>query len=390
MNDEKNNNNEQDTNNQADTEQLDLEPSQPDVVNDSVKQPLPGEILRKAREGAGMSTQQVAERLRLRVRLIEDIEANNFGDNMEGTFTRGYLKAYARLVQVPENEVLDAYNSMGVTEKPIEQMQSFSRKTALEKDDNKLMILTWIIVLIIIGSVAFFAWQKFQEDTVANGSAANGNGSAAFTDDPAAETLPHERAEPQYEQEPVSRDAVSEPVEESLPGAEELRDAMTDEIVVAGSEQDAAEGLSESVASDSSERLPSEQVTGEQISGEQELSEQVPREQELSEPETVISEEPAPDATESEDAFDPNMAELVFVFNNDVWVRIEDATGEAIAYGVKNAGYVMPLNGVAPYQATIGAPQHVDVYFRGEPVDMSHIRSGRVANIQIPQANENE
>lgn len=388
MNDEKNNNNEQDTNNQADTEQLDLEPSQPDVVNDSVKQPLPGEILRKAREGAGMSTQQVAERLRLRLKLIEDIEANNFGDNMEGTFTRGYLKAYARLVQVPENEVLEAYNSMGVTEKPIEQMQSFSRKTALEKDDNKLMILTWIIVLIIIGSVAFFAWQKFQEDAVANGAAANGNGSAAFADDPAAETLPHERAEPQFEEEPVSRDAVSEPVVESVPDAEDLRDAMTEEVALA----ETSELVQEESATESA---PVEQDPIEQEPAEQEPAEQEPVEQEPAEQEPVEQEQPEraqqeQTETEATDTFDPNMAELVFVFNNDVWVRIEDATGEAIAYGVKNAGYVMPLNGVAPYQATIGAPQHVDVYFRGEPVDMSHIRSGRVANIQIPQANENE
>lgn len=60
-----------------------------------------GEHLRAAREVAGLSRAQVAESLRLRVSVIEAIEAGNLEVGVPTTFIRGYIKNYARLLGVP-------------------------------------------------------------------------------------------------------------------------------------------------------------------------------------------------------------------------------------------------------------------------------------------------
>jgi transcriptional regulator with XRE-family HTH domain len=58
----------------------------------------PGTILKTAREQRGMSQQDVAHRLNLRISLIRDIEEDRFDQKTASTFTRGYLKTYARFV----------------------------------------------------------------------------------------------------------------------------------------------------------------------------------------------------------------------------------------------------------------------------------------------------
>ena len=75
---------------------------------------------------------------------------------------------------------------------------------------------------------------------------------------------------------------------------------------------------------------------------------------------------------------------MVFTFGEDCWVNIEDATGEAIAYGVKQAGRVMSIQGVPPVEVTLGAPDNVQITVDGEPVDMSSYQNGRTARLSLP------
>jgi cytoskeleton protein RodZ len=78
-------------------------------------------------------------------------------------------------------------------------------------------------------------------------------------------------------------------------------------------------------------------------------------------------------------------SELVLSFDDECWIRIEDSTGQAIAFGVKMPGQVVALDGEAPYQVTLGSPESVRLVFRGEDVDLSAYRSGRVARIDLPR-----
>ncbi|MFB0955102.1 MAG: helix-turn-helix domain-containing protein, partial [Aeromonadaceae bacterium] len=76
----------------------------------------PGQLLRAAREARGLTQPEVASRLNLRVSLVRDIEEDRFDQRTASTFTRGYLKTYAKLVGASEERVVAAYERLGLTE----------------------------------------------------------------------------------------------------------------------------------------------------------------------------------------------------------------------------------------------------------------------------------
>lgn len=78
----------------------------PDIVGVAT---TPGERLKLAREHAGLSVEKVAKDLYLDARVIQSIEVNRFKDLGAPVYAKGYLRKYARLVGLPEEDVLSQY-----------------------------------------------------------------------------------------------------------------------------------------------------------------------------------------------------------------------------------------------------------------------------------------
>lgn len=70
-------------------------------IPESSGQPSFGQRLRAAREAKGLTHSDIAQRLRLPLRLIGRLEADDYSGMEEGVYLRGYLSSYARLVGVP-------------------------------------------------------------------------------------------------------------------------------------------------------------------------------------------------------------------------------------------------------------------------------------------------
>jgi cytoskeleton protein RodZ len=64
-------------------------------------EPTFGQRLRVAREKKGLSRAEVAQRLKLPLRLVARIEDNDYSGMDEGVYLRGYLSSYARIVEIP-------------------------------------------------------------------------------------------------------------------------------------------------------------------------------------------------------------------------------------------------------------------------------------------------
>lgn len=69
--------------------------------------PGPGAMLRAAREAAGLSLDQVAQQLKLAPRQVKAIEDESFGDLPGRTFSRGFVRNYARLLNLDAEELLE-------------------------------------------------------------------------------------------------------------------------------------------------------------------------------------------------------------------------------------------------------------------------------------------
>src|SRR5664279_6322618 len=70
-----------------------------------------GMSLRRAREALGMSVHDVAERIQFAPRQVEALEANDYAHLPQATFLRGFVRSYARVLQVDEVALLAALPS---------------------------------------------------------------------------------------------------------------------------------------------------------------------------------------------------------------------------------------------------------------------------------------
>ncbi len=299
-----------------------------------------GTLLKNKRESLGMTQKQVADRLRLRVSVIEDIENNRFESQQVATFTRGYLRSYAKFVGLDEKVVLVALEQTADV-KPKEQeieMQSFSRKTKHEKHNSRIMLLTWVIAIVIIGISAAWWWQNQQENSLAQ--------------------------------------VVAEAnVETSQPSADEIADIdlMTEEELIASTPAELA--ASNNTASESSINAAQ---TDEVVPAETEES----TTEATQEPVAVI--EAAEEVQEASPVVPEGMTLLTMKFKADCWIQVKDTNGKTLVSGTQKPGQNVELTGKAPFKVILGAPEGVTMTFASEPVDLSGYTSGKVARFTLP------
>ena len=73
----------------------------------NVPRPLPGETLRQAREQKGLTLGEVSGALKFSIRQIEALENDDFQQLQGKTFLRGFIRAYARLLKLAPDPLLE-------------------------------------------------------------------------------------------------------------------------------------------------------------------------------------------------------------------------------------------------------------------------------------------
>jgi len=307
------------------------------IENEEVQQPKPviqgpGQILRQARERAKLSTQDIADKMKLKRALIEDIEQDNFDINISLTFVRGYLKLYAKHVHFKEAVVLNAFEKLTTQKKEPAKLHSFSRRVANQANDDKLMLVTYLILTAIIALVVIWWFQQSSTETTTSN----------VIDYP----------------ETVAKNGISQ---EALP-------------------------IEETFTPDTSTLIPS------QINENTSLDDPAGTEQLITDKQSISPEVESDtsslalltDATEITVIETAAPVKMIFEFSGDCWMNLTDATGENIAYGVKVKGRVMPVTGIPPFVVTLGAPEVVKIRYAGESLDMSFLPTGRIAKFDLP------
>ncbi|MBY7668677.1 cytoskeleton protein RodZ [Vibrio anguillarum] len=298
-----------------------------DVKTDTVQ---PGTLLKAKREALGLTQKQVADRLRLRLSIIQSLEENNFASDQVATFTRGYLRSYAKAVGIKESVILASFDDCYPTVVAEQPMQSFSKKTKREKHDSRIMTLTWGIFAIIIGISSLWWWQnQEQENVVIESSPSISSTSVERLRDEDFTTVPE--LVPTVDESQVEAEAVDIPVEINTQAAE----------LIPSPEDDTAEA---------------------------DLS---------------ASDDPLLEKTPPQDATNP-YAPLTLTFSADCWIQVKDAAGKTLSTGIKKSGQTVTLQGEAPFQIILGAPESVSMTFASEPVDLSGYTSGKVARFTLP------
>ncbi|ENM5894284.1 cytoskeleton protein RodZ [Vibrio mimicus] len=333
------------------TEQQDY--NQPETTEQVIEKVAPGTLLKQKREDLGLTQRQVADRLRLRLSIIQSIEENRFEDGQVATFTRGYLRSYAKAVGIRESEILCAFDDSYCQPEPAQpDMKSFSKKTKRQLHDTRIMLITWVIFAVIVGMSTLWWWQNSQKnslipeqtvtESVTSGSDVQSTEEENIANEDFATVPPLndlQNSAPPSEETPLLEEPQSSEASEITPPAPNDAEAVTEapaagEVIVTPTAQAVV-----------TPATPAETVT--------------------------VPVENAP-------------ALLVMNFSADCWIQVKDATGKTLSTGVKKAGQNVSLNGQRPFKVVLGAPEGVSITLASEPVDLSGYTSGKVARLTLP------
>lgn len=305
-----------------------------------------GTLLKNKREQLGLSQKQIADRLRLRLSIIENIENNNFASDQVATFTRGYLRSYAKAVGIEESVVLCALDGCEETKPEPQEMKSFSRKTKREAHDSRIMTLTWGIFAVIIGISSVWWWQN-QETTM-------------------LDLTSQTEQEIELEQQTANQELDFTTLESAQPQPEVALDANADDVPE-------VEPVLEQP--DSQAPLETEIVP--------EVAKEAQPEKQLEQNVNTTEAEPVSESVQSTQS-DTIVNLLKLTFSDDCWIQVKDSSGKTLSTGVKKAGQTLELSGNLPYSVILGAPENVSMTLASEPVDLSGYTSGKVARFNLP------
>jgi cytoskeleton protein RodZ len=123
-----------------------------------------GQVLASARKEANLTIEAVADRLKLSPKQITKLEQDDYSALGPITFVKGYIKAYCTLLQLDQAQTLALFETPeSVADN--KGMQSFSRRTEKEANDSRLMLVSYMILAIVLGSSGFMYWQTTSNES---------------------------------------------------------------------------------------------------------------------------------------------------------------------------------------------------------------------------------
>jgi len=116
-----------------------------------------GNVLRKKREVIGLSIDNIANQLNLDPKLIESLEKNDYVKFNIETYIKGYLRAYAKVLDLDGDTIINLYKESN-PEKTPEILPNVKPKTQRNSGDKSVKLFSYIIALTI--AVSILVWYQ--------------------------------------------------------------------------------------------------------------------------------------------------------------------------------------------------------------------------------------
>ncbi|KZE86807.1 DUF4115 domain-containing protein [Chromobacterium subtsugae] len=307
--------------------------------------PMPSGIgarLKAAREAAGLGLGEVADRLKLSLRQLDAIERDDFDALPGATFVRGFVRNYARFLEVdpePLMQALEQHFPSAVNEVANLVKGTAARETAHEAEEPEPAPAgggagKWLALLVVAAALAGGgAWYANRDAD----SAAKQAGSA---DNQLAPMLTQQR-------EASAAQAVA-------PAADKAASAP-----VAAAPAPAAQGKPQASAPQAAAKPVAKPVASAAAAVK------------VAKPAAAS----APQA-EGSDRVSVNVKDAA-------WVSVQDANGRRLIYQVMQPGNATEVTGLAPFKVVVGNASQVELNYNGKPVDLSGKIRGTTAKIQL-------
>ncbi len=279
-----------------------------------------GARLRQLREERGITLREVAAELHLDLALLEALEAEDQARLPNAPFVKGYLRNYARLLEIPCDDLIRAYEQAHGEERP--SLHAIGQVREISSRDAWPRYATWGVVAVVVLSVLGWWSSKILSEGVASRDDAETE-MAAVPAPSAAEPGPDLEVEGEsVSVEPLLAPATPAPTRESAPSAAPEAEA----------------------------------------------------EARSSAPEAEPAPEPKPEVADET----PALATVALDFKEDSWVEISDARGKRLFFDLGRKGQSRQVEGVPPFKILLGNAPGVELRIDGHRFDHDryHRRNG--------------
>ncbi|MEC4561448.1 RodZ domain-containing protein [Pseudomonas inefficax] len=335
----------------------------------------PGELLRQARENRDWSQAEVARKLNLTVSSLNHVETGAF-DKLPGhTFARGYIRAYAKLMDLDQAALVDAFDRYTGTHAKGSDVHSLGRiEEPVRLSHNILRGVSLLLLVAVVGG-GFVWWQD--------------QGSLRGKD--------------------LAKIALEHVEVESADGTTQIHplDEPEDQAVSAGQQPESAplplEGAAEQPAATEpapASPAPAATATAAAVPAPAQQAPVSPvASAPAAAPAPVAPVAPAPTATApatpvatvaatepaAPAAVPAGSAKVAIQFVADCWTQVTDGNGKVLFSAIKRKGDNLELTGKPPFSVRLGFARGARVSYNGQAVDVAPFTSGETARLKLGQ-----
>ncbi|MFL1501291.1 RodZ domain-containing protein [Pseudomonas sp. O64] len=332
-----------------------MKASHPEVV--AANRVNPGETLRQARESNGWSLAEVALKLNLTTTSLGNLEAGAF-DKLPGhTFSRGYIRAYAKLLGIDQTVLVQEFDQFTGTDSQGSNVHGLGRIEEPVRVSHTILRIVSLLLLIAVIGGGFVWWQdqasQRSKDLTSNAmehvevESADGTTQIHPLDEPEDQAVAEGQAAPQA---PAT---AEQPVPEA--GTAPAAAAVTAPTVPATPAAPAAQAHTPAVAA----------------------------------PAPVATTPAAPAAPAVAPATAPALiagdGHIQITFVADCWTQVTDGNGKVLFSGLKRKGDTLDQGGKPPLTLRLGFARGAQVVYNGQPVDVAPFTSGETARLKLGQ-----
>lgn len=335
-----------------------------------------GDQLKAAREARRMSLGEVSQAIKISPRVLEQVEANAWGEMPGHTFARGMVRSYAKLLQIDPEPLLKSLEDAPLPKLPLLDIPSPTQAAlpvAGQAQRRDRLTVAAGVLLVVLAALAYFIvpdrWLEKSSDNLASPE-----GSLAS---PPATLVP-----------PVSPNAAPEASSSSAPAAPGSEVPPGQNL---GSPTEATSGLVVQPAQQP-QTMPAQLPPAGYIAPPASVSPPTP----IAAPTPVTpagkSAAPVPATAPAQPTssgqvipapLQPAAAGLAFRFTGTSWIEVKDKDGAVLLAGNFDAGISRQIKGAGPFSVALGNADAVVVSYRGQPVDLKPHTRQKVARFKL-------
>lgn len=305
-------------------------------------EPGPGERLRKAREAAGLSIDEVSAHLFVSAAVLRDLENDNYQRIAAETFVTGYLRNYARSLKIDPQPVLDAYLARRGPEDEPEPLKPVTAPVIMNERRQRRQPAVMILSVIALISLGWLIYALVM--------------TASPVMDSGAPVLTESGGQPQSIALPLStNDGASEAdaAADVAENADEATAASASTPVVSSPAALSPAAVSSTALSSTTLAPPANPAAPAMTGGY---------------PPPAASVSTSPVVADEEVSEAATLDELVFVFSDECWLEVTDGRGDVLSADLHQKGDTVVLQGKEPFNVLVGNVRAVTASFNGKPV----------------------